>query len=306
MKWKHKATIMKTMARLPLGEVIYKFGQKRFGRLNGDPMMRLPVQADLVQRVRSAGSTVVGKILLEVGSGHVPLAPIGFFLSGAEKIITVDLHRRIDWQMTRYALEWMAANRSVWERLYLGFCPETIFRDRVALLERCQRNPREFLKLANIEYLAPADAAFLDLPDASIDFHFSITTLEHIPEPVIAAIFEEAKRVLRPTGMALHLIDPSDHFQHMDRSISAINFLQYSDDEWADIGGNQFAYCNRMRASDYVALFTRQSWKIAHSTVVVDEGSVRALKGGFAVSERFRKYGIEDMATTELNVVLTR
>jgi len=39
---------------------------------------------------------VEGKTFFEVGTGHNPIVPIGFFLCGAEKIVTVDLHRRLD------------------------------------------------------------------------------------------------------------------------------------------------------------------------------------------------------------------
>jgi len=51
-----------------------------------------------------------------------------------------------------------------------------------------------------------------------------------------------------PTGLSIH-------FQHQDNSISRINFIRFSDNEWTNIAGNQFAYCNRLRVNDYLNLF---------------------------------------------------
>ena len=57
------------------------------------------------------GEKVEGKTVFEVGTGHCPIVPIGFFLCGAEKVITVDLHRRLDFGILKKSLVWMAENR---------------------------------------------------------------------------------------------------------------------------------------------------------------------------------------------------
>ena len=104
MNWKTKAAIMRLFAALPYGDRLYKAGQKRFGRLDARPMVRLPAQAQMLKWLRDAGKSVEGMRLFEVGTGHVPLAPIGFYLCGAGQVMTVDLHRRIDWDLTRESL----------------------------------------------------------------------------------------------------------------------------------------------------------------------------------------------------------
>ena len=76
-----------------------------------------------------------------------------------------------------------------------------------------------------IEYLALMDTAHMRLPDDSIDCHFSITVLEHIPRGNIQRIFLEAVRVLKSGGLAIHFVDLSDHFQHQDPRITRINFF---------------------------------------------------------------------------------
>jgi hypothetical protein len=87
---------MKVCASLPIGDRIYKFVQKNFGRLNANVMSRLPTQIEMARWILDQGMAIEGKRFLEVGTGHKPIVPIGFFLSGAEQIITVDLNRRLD------------------------------------------------------------------------------------------------------------------------------------------------------------------------------------------------------------------
>ena len=78
--------------------------------------------------------------------------------------------------------------------------PERYFRklERAALLER--------LKGAGTAELAAADAMRLDLPAASFDLVYSVSTLEHIHDP--AEALSETARVLRPGGLAYHGVDP--------------------------------------------------------------------------------------------------
>jgi len=70
----------------------------------------------------------------------------------------------------------------------------------------------------------------------------------------IRNVFQEAKRILNPVGGAVHFVDLSDRFQDQDPSISRITCLRFSEAEWERIAGHEFAYCNRLRASDYISL----------------------------------------------------
>jgi predicted fused transcriptional regulator/phosphomethylpyrimidine kinase len=85
----------------------------------------------------------------------------------------------------------------------------------------------------------------------------------------------------------------SDHFQHQDKSISSINFLRYSDEEWEKIAGNQFAYCNRMRASDYLALFREAGFDVLRMETQKDEEARQSLVDGFAVDSMFDNYRLD-------------
>lgn len=306
MRWQRKAAIARICSRLPFGDAIYAQGQKRFGRLRVDPRKRLAMQTEMCRWLRESGRPVEGARFFEVGTGHVPVVPIGFFLAGAAATVTVDLNRRVDWALTGATLQWMADHHQWLGELYLpAIVPTEIFEARLALLQRTCRDPHEFLNAAGIRYLAPQDAAQTSLEPHSIDCHYSVTVLEHIPEPVLRAILREASRLLAPRGVALHFIDPSDHFQHQDSSITAINFLRYSAEEWRRLSGNRFAYCNRLRASDFLALVEDLGFGIARSEATVDPASLDALRSGFKVDAAFTRYGAEDLCTTELKLMLT-
>ena len=308
LNWQTKAKIMKTCALLPAGGGIYRLIQKSFGRLKANPMSRIPAQIEMAQWILDMGGESEGKTFFEVGTGHNPIVPIGSFLCGAEKVITVDLHRRLDFGILKKSLEWMSKNRDEIRGYYDGVANPQITQiiERLDLIDSLKEVPEKFLSEANIQYLAPADAADTGLPDASVDYHISSTVFEHIPEVDIKRILKEAKRILKKDGIAIHFIDLSDHFQHQDKIITKINFLRYSEKEWDKIAGNEFAYCNRLRASDCLALFKEAGFDVCRKEATVDDEARKSMKNGFMVDEGFRDYNIDDLCITGLRVALKK
>lgn len=229
LNWHTKARIMKICAALPLGVQLYKLIQKAFGRLKANPMSRIPTQVEIARWLLEMGKQIEGKTFFEVGTGHCPTVPIGFFLAGAGDIITVDLHKRMEIGILRKSLECMAENREKLWSYYDRITEKAVFDKRMDLINSLKDMPEKFMSEANIQYLAPADAADTNLPDASVDYHISTTVFEHIPRQDIERILKEAKRILKKDGTAIHFIDLSDHFSHQDISISSINFLKFSD-----------------------------------------------------------------------------
>jgi SAM-dependent methyltransferase len=267
-------------------------------------MSRIPAQIEMARWILDMGGKVAGQTFFEVGTGHNPIVPIGFFLCGAEKVITVDLNRRLDWGILKKSLVWMAENRDEIYGYYDGVVKKTIFDERMDLIDSLKEMPEKFLSEANIQYLAPADAADTDLLDASVNYHISTTVFEHIPGEDIRRILEEAKRILKKDGIAIHFIDLSDHFQHCDKSITSINFLRYSEKEWDKVAGNEFAYCNRLRVSDYLALFKEVGFDVCRKEVVVDDEARESMVDGFMVDEVFHGYSVDELCVTRFRVAL--
>jgi len=64
---------------------------------------------------------------------------------------------------------------------------------------------------------------------------------------------EQLHTLLPSDGVMSHFIDMSDHFAHMDESITVYNFLQYSRAEWKRID-NSIQPQNRLRYPFHKAL----------------------------------------------------
>jgi hypothetical protein len=306
MKWQHKARIMRVCARLPQGDKVYKIIQKTFGRLDANPMSRIPHQIEMARWLLGHGKKIEGSTFFEVGTGHKPIVPIGFYLSGVSEFITVDLNRRLDLDLTREVLCWIAHNRDMLAAIYQEIADTSVFQQRMNMVQKYRGDPLGFFREAKVHYLAPADAARTNQVAESIDCHLSVTTLEHIPRQAIRDIFVEARRILANDGVALHFVDPSDHFQHQDASISKINFLRFGDEEWIRIAGNEFAYCNRLRVSDYVQIFEELGFAVARVESEIDQAAVNAVEKGFPLDSGFRKYEVNDLCSTEFRVMMQR
>lgn len=306
MNWQTKALIQRTIARLPMSEQIYKAIQKRFGTLDSDPWFRIPHHLEMLGLMREVGFEPEGKVFFEVGTGHKPYMPTGFSLFGAAKVITVDLNRRLDTAMFGQLLQGIINDKKNITEAYAPFMPPEELAAKIDSLAPWVGRPLQFLPEARIDYRAPADASKTSLPDESIDCHFSVTTLEHIGPDALKAIFTEARRILKKNGLAIHLIDMSDHFQHQDSGITKINFLQFSQARWQYLAGNRFGYTNRLRASQFRAMFRELGFEIILEKADLNRESLEALASGFPMDQAFAGFDLEDICTTRMALVLRK
>jgi hypothetical protein len=194
----------------------------------------------------------------------------------------------------------MSAQEAFFQQLWKNVLPESHVADRLRMIRSLQDKPLEFLRQAGIEYRAPADASRTALPDGAIDIHTSVSVFEHIPGPVLGAILSEAKRIVRPGGAFLHLIDPTDHLAHGDSSITYVNFLRFTTDEWAHYNENPFCYQNRLFDSDYRGVFADAGLTITEATSLSDERSLKALQDGFSLAAEFQARDPKDLAKRDL------
>lgn len=286
---------------MPFGDHPYRVVQQRFGNLRADPTRRLPEVSKMLHDLTELGFRVEGTRCLEVGTGHVPVAPIGLFLAGAREVVTVDLNRRISWAATRRMLTMLSAAQFQVIKAFAGLAEPDELRGRLALVRELAEHPRQLFAQARIRYLAPGDAARLSDRDSSFDLQFSITVLEHVQPRALAGILAEGRRILRPNGYSAHRIDLSDHFAHGDRSISNINFLRFGADEWRVIAGNQYSYTNRLRASQYRDLFDAAGLLVDAWHGQVDEEALLLLKDGFPLHSDFAGADPTDLCTTSVS-----
>ena len=276
----------------------YYYIQRRWGRLQRvDPLPYFGQALNLIAHTPVA-HRLEGRVVFEVGTGRTVNVPLAFWLAGAERIITVDLNSYLRPELV---MESIQAARSQEREIIALFekyhVPLRV--DRLRSLLACTTMP-EVLALARIDYRAPADATRTGLLGSSIDLHISVNVLEHIPPPVLAAIFTEAHRILGPNGVLLHHVDPSDHFAQTDPTLHAAHFLRYSPVEWKRISGNDFMYQNRLRAPEYLRCAQAAGFEVERTQVERDSGALAAIKVGFPVHADFAHMAPEDLAATTL------
>jgi SAM-dependent methyltransferase len=302
MHWKLKAKIQTAISLLPSSAsyAVYYWIQRHFGGLRRlNPISRLTAGIEIWKRIQKQGYTPAGKVFLEVGTGRAPLVPLAYWLMGAEKTISIDLNPYLKEELVAESLYYISENREEILNLFGSLVNRKRFDELLEFCRNSQLTPSTVLDLCRVNYIAPGDAADTRLPDQSIDFHTSYTVFEHIPLKVLKRILEEGNRIIRENGLFIHRIDYSDHFSHSDQSISAINFLQYSDDEWERYAGNRYMYMNRLRHDDFISLFEFAGHRIVEAQPNIDQRLQGILRNGnLHLNERFSSKPEEVLAIT--------
>jgi hypothetical protein len=281
MRWKVKAAIQNTIAGLPsaLSYPVYYRMQRLVGGLKRmNPVDPLSAGIETWRRILDHGRDPVGGVFFEVGTGNAPIVPLAYWLMGAERTITVDVNPYLKGELVREALDYMKTHEAEISDLF-GPLLEKERMDRLMQFgESGAYSLERVLALCEIEYQEPADAARTGLSSGIIDFHTSCNVFEHIPPDVLRDILVEGHRIVSDDGLFVHMVDYSDHFSHSDATISPINFLQYSDEEWERFAGNRYMYMNRLRHDDVLSLFESAGHRIVSTMPLVDERSRRVLE----------------------------
>ncbi|HEX8492706.1 MAG TPA: methyltransferase domain-containing protein [Pyrinomonadaceae bacterium] len=308
MNWRWKARVQNAVAALPLSDQIYYAMQRTVGSCKpgrSNPLEWFDAALSMVRWIKGAGYEINGKRFLEVGTGRNVSVPLGLWLCGAAQVVTVDLNSYLSDALVAESIEFVRQSKAKVVAAFGTEAEQPLFQERLRQLIELQGGTNELLRLANIKYVSPADATRLDFPDQSFDFHTSHAVFEHIPPDAIKGILREARRLLQPQGLLMHIIDPSDHFSHDDASITAINFLQFSEREWKKLAGNKFMYHNRLRAFEYLEMFEQAGVRILRQSQAIDNQSLASLRNGFRLDSRFQQILPEELAVTGLIVLGT-
>ena len=304
MNWKLKSTIQRACAKLPAGsERIYYFLQRKFGAMRRppDPLLNFLDLSRILSELRTAGFDLHDKRVMEVGTGRRLDMAIAFFLCGPGSVVTYDLHRYLKEELVLGSIRAMIADRVKIAEWFASLTSLGDLEGRIRSLEQAS-TLEQVCAAAGIEYHAPADAASNGLPDGSIDLQFSYTVLEHILEPVLKAILKEARRILKPDGLACHHIDLSDYFAPDDSSISRVNFLQFEEKDWQKYNDNQFAYQKRMRVPEYEQLYSRAGHDVRKGTRFLNQTGKDAIEAGLPLTAKFRGVPSDVLTTVVVRV----
>ncbi len=303
-KWVLKAVVQKTISFLPGSERINYLFQKFVTRgvQLSDEHFRLKITH--AKDHIAYGKRYVGQkqeiTVLELGTGWYPVIPIAFYLSGVERIISLDIQQWLTRQTLLQTIQKFIEWRSDGElEEYLDSIDEERWTQLTQIYQEGSGLTKESINASIGLNCIIQDARQLTLADHTVDLICSNNTLEHISRDHLTVILQEFTRVLKGGGVMSHFIDMSDHFAHFDTSISIYNFLKFSRRRWKLID-NTIQPQNRLRFIDYKKLY--EELGIPVSVEVITNGKPDEIKS-VSIHKEFATYSPEDLAISHCHLV---
>ena len=254
----------------------------------------------MVAALRDIGAKLYGAVVVELGTGWLPILPLILRAGGASEVITVDHDRLMDRRTFVHAITYIRENLD--RILRISGVPRSHF-DLSKLPSRSEPGLADLCRAGAITYHAPFDCTKLE-PE-SADMVVSRATLEHIPEELLREIFLHAAKVVKPGGIMCHIIDVSDHFAHTDKSLSRVDMLRYSDEEWLARTRHRLNHLSRLRWFDYAGLMRDTGWEVLRATGQPDPQCLEELKT-MEIMQRYAHTPHEDLAILETLIIAVR
>lgn len=268
--WKGKAVAAAALSVVPNGEKAYERLQWRFGRLNLDVERRAMPAITVQELLGHHNLSIRGMKVLELGTGHKPVLPFMFLAMGAKSVVTVDRNQRlVDARLREIQLGVVAFIENAFD--------DSEKKSRFPGLERLKSRvlvQHKDLEAIGIHYKPGLDVRDMKDSTCTFDFTFSISVLEHIRAAEAQSILDALTDLMGTDAISLHVIDMSDHFAHTDDSISSLHFLRFSPFIWKLLAGNGLSYCNRIRASGWLEMFSRSGQDLIESQQWTDVSDV--------------------------------
>jgi len=243
----------------------------------------------MIQLLREAGADLRGASLLEVGSGWKPIVPLLFSAAGCRPIILTDQEVLMDRQ-TFAATAAYLGSRACEIAEALGVEAEVI---EAHFSRPIPDSLSGACEAYHVHYMAPYDMD--QIPSGSVDIIESRAVFEHISEKLLNQLLADCRRILSPSGMMCHCIDNSDHWEHQDKSIGRINFLQYPDEAVTILGLNPQNFQNRLRHYEYRGIFESLGFHVVRESSEVDESALRDART-MKLCARYRDVAPEELA----------
>jgi hypothetical protein len=301
MHWRLKGLAQKALSTIPGGGYLNDGLQLRYGGLRHFEQNIADKLEDWrlsMRYLHQVGFEWEGANLIEIGTGWYPTLPICFSLVGAKRVQTHDISRHMDAGLTFRMLWALEPHLDSIAEAARG-CPDDVRARYRELLQA--KNLTALLEKARVEYCAPADTRATGSPPSSADLVYSNSVLEHVPKQVVRSLMGEIMRMLRPGGLTLHNVGCNDHYAFVDRRISFVNYLRYSEARWSR-WNNSLQYQNRLRAPEFLELAAEAGLEVIYKQVAVRPGTREALTT-FQVAQEFQRFSLEQMAITTVDFV---
>ena len=305
MHWLIKAATQKAISYFPHSEKINYLFRRNIAR-------SLPVNEDTFFRMIDIGLRHYNKFLkygllnelsnvkiYEFGAGWDLIIPLLFFTLGIKNQTLVDIRPNIQFELINDTLAKYLSFKIKLEQKIERLIEEKAYAAHINSIDDIKQR-------FGITYLAPYDARNTKLNSESLDFIFSTSTLEHIPEQDILKILKECYRILKPNGILSSLIDLKDHYSYFDKNITYYNYLKYSDHKWS-LFNSPISFQNRARYPDYIKMIRESGFEIVEQQVErPDKMDIKSMLH-IALADKYkRKYDIKDLGVKTLWIVLKK
>lgn len=260
-RWRKRILIYKLFGFLPFGNHLFDFVRGSVGlSRNFDVGSRQYSIEEMLHMLKNANITVENKTIVEIGTGWHPVLPIFLYAIGAAKVIMTDVVGHIKQSYVEHTLKYLIAH--VDELSTLSGVPKNQLSEKFNSLVPNGKPWQDVWQRQNIEYLTPFDFTKTHWSADSLDGIFSNSCISFIPQFILEKIISESFRVLKPGGFFAHNLMPYDDHATYDNTITPLNFLKFSPEEWEKIGNSSLHYQNRLRPAQYLDLLNQNKFKL--------------------------------------------
>lgn len=237
------------------------------------------LQAFSIYKNGLRGFDVTGKTVMEFGCGALNPTEIAtvFWLNGAERVIAIDKLPCADQERARS--------------------------DLASLLKDCQAHPEKWLlphssrelflerlsQESAVKHIVGNVLTCLSEPQ-SFDLILSSAVLEHVPAADLRQIAAHFRKLLRPSGLAYHNVDYSDHGIHSDPTLNYWSFMTEGHEvPNIEDGGD----INKLRDCEMQALFEGAGFSLEMDPLFVQEPPQHVLD---ALLPKYRGLSVEELS----------
>jgi SAM-dependent methyltransferase len=294
MNWKLKGLGQSALSLLPGATQLNYWGQKFITRAHTDyqPVVesRLEKARWIKQQFAQHGEGDIGRAqFYEFGAGWNLAGPLALYSLGINRQIVIDITPCARLELINRVIDELDR--------YTGKVPR---RPGAPM-----RSLRQLESRLGITYRAPVDAYHTGIPAGSVDCITNTFTLEHIPPADVRALLRECRRILKPGGVLLSMIDYQDHYSYRDTRISIYNFLRYSERQWKWFN-SALHYQNRLRHCQYRQMFADAGFEmIAEETQGPSPEDIESLKS-MRLSSEFSQFSFDDLTARGSQMVSRR